>query len=113
MLNQLYVKGSLRDAGAGLQFTLHNNLAGATIVGLALRLDGAEVDPARVRVQYEGAQTQATLISEQQPIRFAINTGVVLCIEGMTVPPGLHRIAVTPTTRELGQVTINAEDELG
>jgi hypothetical protein len=113
MLNQLYVKGSLRDAGGSAQFALHNNLANATITGLKLQIDGAEVAPARVRVMYEGSQVQASEISPQRPIRFMLNTGVTLISEGMVLSAGVHRIVVSPTTAELGQVAINAQDELG
>jgi hypothetical protein len=113
MLNQLYIKGSLRDTGGSAQFTLHNNLANATITNLQLQIDGAEVDPARVRVIYEGSQMQASEISPQRPIRFAVNTGVTLVAEGIVLPAGVHQVAVSPTTAELGQVTVNAQDELG
>ncbi|MFL5733564.1 MAG: hydroxymethylglutaryl-CoA reductase [Chloroflexia bacterium] len=113
MLNQLYVKGSLRDAEGCAQFTLRNNLASATITGLRISLDGVDVDPARVVVRYAGQELHSSELSEQQPIRFNVNSDVEVRVEGMALAPGRHEIAISPTTRELGVVTLNASDDLG
>jgi hypothetical protein len=111
MLKQLYQRGSLRNTGAGWQFTMRNHLASASLHGLAITLDGAAIPAHLVRVaQGEAPPTPAAGISAEAPLWFAVGVDTVVQVGGAPLAPGPHALSIRADTREIGPVTIAAQD---
>lgn len=108
LLRRLYVPGSLRPAGTGFSFELHNSLAPATITSLSLGLDGRHVPAGLVTISTPQASIPVTEITSQAPFTLAV--GLTVRVEVMDHTPGQGRLTVCAESAELGtlQFTINA-----
>lgn len=111
LLNQLYVKGSLRVADGDTHFTLHNHLASATINSIALTIDGESVQPEKVTVDLRGVSTPLTDISPQKPLHFPYDSDALVEVKNLSLAEGSHHLEIRCDTSEIGSVTVSADDQ--
>lgn len=112
ILKQIYRRRSLANHADGYSFTMRNHLASANVVGLRLRVDGAEVPAERIAVEQNGAGVLATSISAASPLRFSTGVDTVVKVSGEPLPAGKHSLQITADTREIGPAIIDVTDEL-
>jgi hypothetical protein len=114
MLKQLYQRGSLRNSETGWEFTMRNHLASATLVGLSLTCDGAEIPPQALTVAQPTLDrvVPAAGLSAESPLQFPVQTPTVVRVAGPPLSPGSHALAITADTREIGPVTIAVQDDV-
>lgn len=114
LLKKLYVKGSLKNTATGFQFSIQNTLAPGTIVDLgSLQVDSIAYQPEQVRVILpDGRNVSATEVSAQSPMRFAVGDKVTIQVEGTPLSAGVHKLTLSPKTKEAGVLEIPAEDTI-
>jgi hypothetical protein len=111
-LKQLYVKGSLRSVGDGVEFRLNNHLASATITGLRLWLDGVEAGTEAISIIQDEKATPLKDVGPASPFLFTAGADAVVRVSGLSLETGTHEVTVVPTTREIGEVTVSVNDVL-
>jgi hypothetical protein len=114
LLERLYAKGSLRNTAAGFELTIQNTLAPGTIVGLEpLQVDGEEYALERTKaVLPDGTQLSSSDLSAESPMRFAVGDRVTIQVDGFSLSPGLHKLVISPKTKEAGVLHIRAADNV-
>lgn len=114
LLKQLYVKGSLQAIDNGVQFVLHNILANATVLGLRVSIDSREVPAEAMQVSLNGETSlPVAQITPEAPFRFPMSSKATISASGLPpIAPGPHSLEISPSTREIGEVTISVEDSL-
>lgn len=114
LLKKLYVKGSLKNTATGFEFSIQNTLAPGTIVDLgSLQVDSVAYQPEQVRVILpDGRNVSATEVSAQSPMRFAVGDKVTIQVEGTSLSAGVHKLTLSPKTKEAGVLEIPAEDTI-
>ncbi|MEM4723913.1 MAG: hypothetical protein QXP01_02750 [Candidatus Hadarchaeum sp.] len=114
LLKKLYVKGSLKNTASGFEFAIQNTLAPGTIVDLgSLQVDNVAYPPEQVKVILpDGRSISAKEVSAQSPMRFGVSDKVIIQVEGSPLSPGVHKLALSPKTKEAGVLEIPAEDTI-
>ena len=114
LLDRLYVRGSLKNTATGFELTIQNTLAPGTIVGIELlRVDGEEYALERIRAALpDGTQLSNSELSVQSPLRFAVGDRVTIQVDGAPLSPGLHKLVISPKTKETGVLHIRAADNI-
>jgi hypothetical protein len=113
LLKKLYVKGSLKTTEQGSGLTIKNTLAPGTITKISpVVIDGVEYPIEQVSVGQRGSLRPAAQISARAPFAFGLNVEAEIWINGATLEPGSHVLAVTVTAREVGDLQIEIEDRL-
>nr|MBC7244569.1 hydroxymethylglutaryl-CoA reductase [Chloroflexota bacterium] len=114
LLKKLYVKGSLKNTANGFELTIQNTLAPGTIEGLRpLQVDGVEYPLEQTRVILpDGRSISVAELSAQEPMRFAVGDKVTIQVEGTPLPAGMHKLTISPQTKEAGVLEIPAEDTI-
>jgi hypothetical protein len=115
LLTRLYVRGSLQNTSTGFELTIQNTLAPGTIVGLApLQVDGSDYPLETISaVLADGTQVPALEVSADSPVRFTIGDKVTIRVNAEPLPPGTHRLTISPKTKEAGPLCIQVEDRIG
>src|SRR6476661_6209790 len=98
LLKQLYVKGTLEVVDGSTRFKLKNNLASATIDGLALAIDDLPVAPESICVTIRGAETPVTDIEPDRPLHFPFDSEALCEVRGLELAPGKHNLSISPQT---------------
>jgi alpha-galactosidase len=112
VLRKLYVKDSLTNTPAGCEFSLRNNIAGATVT----RIHGLEMDgipyPLEQVLAFEAGATARPLdtVVPKAPLPLTVGGMVTLRLPGVTLQPGKHSIKVRLATLEVGDLEIGASD---
>jgi hydroxymethylglutaryl-CoA reductase (NADPH) len=114
LLKKLYVKGSLRNTATGFELAIQNTLAPGTIAGLVpLKVDDVEYPLEKTgMVLPDGRKVSAADVSAASPLRFAVGDRVIIQVEGEPLPAGLHKITISPKTKEAGLLEIAAQDTI-
>jgi hypothetical protein len=114
MLKQLYQRGSLRNSYTGWEFAMRNHLASATLVGLSLACDGAEIAPEALTVAQPALDRAVPVagLSAGAPLPFPIQVPTIVYVTGPRLSPGSHALSIKADTREIGPVTITVQDDL-
>lgn len=107
LLRRLYRKGSLRSTADGrFAFTLHNVLGTATVVAPPrVVVNGIAYAPDRL----ESRQVRPAAITARTPFVFRKGDRVTVRMPGRLLRGG-NRIQVTVSTREFGELAIEAVD---
>ncbi len=113
LLKKLYLKGSLLNSEAGLEFKLKNTLAPGTIVGFkALTVDGNPCPLENVYLVTSSGERPVTGVGAKTPFFLELNKEVTLVIKGLKLEPGHHKITIKVSTKEVGDLEIPVEDEV-
>ncbi len=114
LLERLYVKGSLKNTATGFELTIQNTLAPGTIVGLEpLQVDGEEQALERTRAALpDGTQLSNLDLSMESPLRFAVADRITIQVGGAPLSPGLHKLVISPKTKEAGVLHIRVADNI-
>ena len=113
ILRRLYVKKSLKNTSEGVEFTLKNILADATInKPLEITIDNNPIPLEKVILVAENKTIQNTEISSEKPLDFSLNTSIIIRVEGLKLDPGQHKIAISGTTKEYGNIKFDIVDKV-
>ena len=113
ILRRLYVKKSLKNTSEGVEFTLKNILADATITKpLEITIDNNPVPLEKVILVTESKTIRNNEISSEKPLDFSLNTSIIIKIEGLKLNPGQHKIAISGATKEYGDIKFDVLDRI-
>ena len=113
ILRRLYVKKSLKNTSEGVEFTLKNILADATInKPLEITIDNNSIPPEKVILVTESKTIRNTEISSEKPLDFSLNTSIIIRIERLKLDPGQHKIAISGATKEYGDIKFDVLDKI-
>ena len=122
LLSKFYERDSLRNTDTGFELRFKNRLAPSTIVGIGpLTLDGRVYEakewifaferPAEGhRPPPEPVFRTAKDIEEKRSRVFEINAVLRVAVLGSKLLPGSHQVTLTFRTKEVGDITVMAED---
>lgn len=111
ILKRLYRKGSLRNAGDGFEFALHNSIGSGTVIEVAgLEVDGVVRPPGEIRLRLaDGSTRSAAEVSAQLPLALSAGTAIWFGASG-ALSVGRHSLKLALGTREMGSMEIPVTD---
>jgi hydroxymethylglutaryl-CoA reductase (NADPH) len=114
LLKKLYVRGSFKNSASGFQIALMNSLAPGTLVGVgSIQIDGRDIPTERIFITVnDGAPIKASDITPNAPRMFPLNTKVNFSVDDQPLEKGVHHLKVSVSTREAGELKIDAEDSI-
>lgn len=124
IFSKFYEKHSLRNTDNGFEVTFRNRLAPTTLIGVGpLSIDSEHFSGEMVSVQFErpneGHSRPPTPIvrnideiGEKKPVLFGVNTVARVAVSGHQLSPGPYRVALPLRTKEVGDITVIADDEI-
>jgi hypothetical protein len=126
ILNKLYERSSLRNTPNGFELAFKNTVAPGTLTHIGpLLVDGVAYDLEQVVLRLErpserpGRQPSvrewsANALNEEKErmLSFDLHTVARVIVAGRQLPPGPHQVALGITTREVGDMTLTAEDSV-
>lgn len=111
LLKKLYVKGSLKNTGNGFEFTLKNNLAPGTLIGVGpVTLDDEAIPQEKITFSSPQGDVRADQVSSRSPLVFGLNAEVKVDVAGQALDAGAHHLVVAVLTREVGRIEIDLTD---
>lgn len=113
LLKKLYVKGSLKNTDEGSVLVIRNTLAPGTITKVSpVVIDGKEFALEQISVGQGKSRRPAIEITPKAPFAFGLNAVAEIWIAGANLEPGTHKLEVTVTAKEVGELNIQIEDRL-
>ncbi|MDX2084871.1 MAG: hypothetical protein SFZ03_05725 [Candidatus Melainabacteria bacterium] len=113
LLQQLYVKGSLRLEPEGVAFDIKNSLGPGVLTRLSsITLDDTLFTGAQIKLHVDGQWISAKDVTEQTPARLGLNQTAVCVLLGASLSPGKHTLTVDLHSREVGQVVLTVHDQV-
>ncbi len=113
MLDNVYVRGSLRNTAQGFELTLRNNVDYATIVGLGfVVVDGTTYPPAAVTLQVGNREIKGDAITYRTSVPISVGSEARVIVEGQSLAPGAHRVSLSITEWQVGRLQFEIADEV-
>lgn len=114
LLKKLYVKGSLRNVVGGFEMVIQNTIAPGTIVGmLPVVVDGKEYPLEQTTVVVaDGTKLTSADVSAQSPLKFGVGQKVTIQVKAGPLSSGLHKLVLSPKTKEAGTLKIPVDDTI-
>lgn len=124
IFSKLYEQNSLRNTDDGFEVRFRNRLAPTTLLGVGpLSIDGEQWAGEQLTVQLERPREgysrpptpivrNGKEISEKKPVPFGVNTVARLTVSERRLSPGHYRVALAISTKEVGDITVTAADEI-
>ncbi len=112
VLKQLYTFGSLENRDGAVVFQLKNRLSDAELVKVRrIRIDGDDVDLDRVTLK--GKREHAVnSIGEDSPLEFPLGTIVEVCIDGLRLDDGRHKMKLEFASEPFGKLKFEVRDAI-
>ena len=111
LLRRLYVKRSLRNAGAGFEFQLLNRLgSGYAHRMLPVTLDGRELLLRSVAFDLDGEVTGFDEVSHNKTFTLAMNKSITIRVSGTRLEPGPHKVDMGFDVPGLGTLRFDFTD---
>ena len=113
ILKQMYTFGSLKNTDTGVQFSLKNRLADATVTGLVeIALDGRAVPLDRVVLDFgNGERRKASEITAARPVEFPLRKGVTVETPADTLAKGDHEVIIEFAS-SFGELRVKVHDSI-
>jgi len=114
ILKQLYTFGSLENTTDGYKFLLKNRLSDATVLSVqGVQVDDKAISPEELSFVFtdKGTLTMADF-SEEAPIAFPLRAVFGVMVKGAELAKGMHRLQVTFTTEEFGEMNLKVKDSI-
>lgn len=126
ILNKLYERGSLRNTETGFELAFKNTVAPSTLIEIGpLIVDGNSYDEKVIVIRLERPsehlgrqpsvrewQVEAVNKGKDRLLSFDLYTVAHVLVKGEPLPPGLHQVALSIKTKEVGEITLTAEDSV-
>lgn len=114
ILQQLYTFGSLRNSGAGVQFSVKNRLTDTSIQNVhAVRIDEQHFGVDQISIELpDGRLLAPQQISPENPLFFKLGETVIITAQSAPLQPGKHAIELIIQADYFGELRIQVEDQL-
>jgi hydroxymethylglutaryl-CoA reductase (NADPH) len=111
LLRRLYVRGTLKNTGQGLQFQLRNGLgSGYAEEMLPVTVDGAELPLAWCTFAVDGQVRPFSEVSREHPLTLPLNRDALVTVRNVTLTPELHTVAMGFRVPGLGALRFDFTD---
>ncbi|MBI4233693.1 MAG: hypothetical protein HY686_04555 [Chloroflexi bacterium] len=111
LLRRLYIKGSLHNTPKGVEFQLRNTLGSGYARKLfPLAVDGKPVPLEQSFFHIDGNAIPFGGVSEEQPFTLAMNRSITVQLQGLTLPPGPHKVAMSFLVQGFGNLSFEFTD---
>lgn len=111
LLRRLYVKGTLKNSGRGIEFQLRNRLgSGYAEAMLPLTLDGVEVPMHRCFFSVDGALTCFDQVSSEHPFTLALNRDTTVTVQDLSLTDEPHTVGMGFRVPGLGPLRFDFTD---
>jgi hypothetical protein len=113
LLRRLYVKGSLRNINGGFEFDLKNSLgSGYAESVLPISVDGGAMPIEATRFVVDGEVTPFEAVSPDKPMTLAMNRTVTVGVDGRSLSPGKHKVAIGFQVTGMGELAFDVTDTI-
>ena len=113
VLNNLYVKGSLKNSPTGFQFTIRNNIDSGTVTGLApITIDSGSINPDKISIKFKDKQIRADQITNDAPLYVYVMSEIQFLVDAEPLQPGTHQLGLLVHTREAGRLQFDITDSV-
>lgn len=124
LLQRFYERNSLCNTDSGYELVIRNSVAPSTLLGVGpLVIDGLTVGPEHLECRLErppvrhGRQPEPLVrtgdeISPSKALRFDLDVVLRVAVYGRRLSPGEHRFALHLRTKEVGDIIVEASDQL-
>ncbi|MCB0206229.1 MAG: hypothetical protein H6649_13890 [Caldilineae bacterium] len=124
ILSKFYEQDSLHNTDDGFELVFRNRLAPTTLIGVGpLTIDGEQYSGEQVVIQLERPREghsrpptpivrTAEQISDEKRVSFGVNVIARVAVSGPQLSPGPYRVALALRTKEVGDITVTADDEI-
>ncbi len=126
ILSKLYEPGSLRNTETGFELAFKNTAAPSTVTGIGpLVVDGKTYDETAIVLRLQRPsehlgrppsvrewQAAAVNNEKERMLSFDLFTVAQVLVKGDRLPPGQHQVALSITTKEVGDITLTAADSV-
>jgi hypothetical protein len=113
LLRRLYVKGSLRNENGGFAFDIKNSLgSGYAERVMPIAVDGEEFPIGSTRFINDGTVTPFADVTSDSPMTLAMNRLVTISVDGRSLPPGKHKIAIGFQVTGMGELAFDVTDTI-
>ncbi|MGM0586974.1 MAG: hydroxymethylglutaryl-CoA reductase [Bacteroidota bacterium] len=114
LLKQLYTYSSLTNLDRGIEFSIKNRLADATVKKInGIRINGEDVAIPNITLDLgSGELLKAESINEENPINFPLRKGINIICEGIHLSEGKHKIGLSFETDHYGELKFSVEDSI-
>lgn len=124
ILSKFYEQDSLRNTDDGFEMMFRNRLAPAVLTGVGpLTIDGQQYSGDQVVIHLERPREghsrpptpivrTAKQITEDRIVEFGVNYTARVAVSGHQLSPGPYRVTLALRTKEVGDITITADDEI-
>ena len=126
VFSKLYERGSLRNTETGFELAFKNTVAPSTVTKIGpLTVDGEVYDETVIVLRLQrpsehlGRQPsvrewQAEVVNKEKDrlLAFDLFNVAHIMVKGDPLAPGLHQVALSIQTKEVGDITLTAEDSV-
>ena len=113
VLENIYVRGSLKNNPEGFQLALRNNVDTGTLIGLGLlTVDGASFPPASLVLKTARSEKRGDQLGYSNSLYLPVGTDVQLRVLGQPLAPGAHHLVFVVNVAEIGRLQFEAADEV-
>ena len=114
ILRRLYVKGSLKNAPDGWQFTLRNSLGSGYAVGLVpVVLDDEQTIPmSKTWFENDGIIVTFDQVTENNTFGLKMNNEIVINVTGEQLNPGEHAVYFGCIIPGIGKIGFDFTDDI-
>ena len=111
LLRRLYVRGSLKNAEDGFEFSLLNRLgSGYAFRMLPVTLDGRELPLNAAAFDLDGEATGFDEVSRDRTFTLAMNRSITIRVAGTRLEPGARKIGMGFEVPGLGALSFDFTD---
>ena len=111
LLRRLYVKGSLKNAVGGFEFQIKNTLGSGYARRMSpITVDGREIPLGSAFFYLDGREVAFSSVSEENTFTLAMNAGITIWVDGVTLEPGPHRVEMGLDVPGMGMLRFDFTD---
>ncbi len=111
LLRKLYVKQSLRNVEGGFEFKLKNGLgSGYAHKMQPISVDGKEMPVDGSTFALDAEAVKFSDVSKQNTFTLAMNKTVTIRVDGVSLPPGPHKVGMGFDVPGLGTLKFDFTD---
>jgi hypothetical protein len=113
VLENLFVKGSLKNTESGFKFKLKNTIDSGTVTGMGpLTVDDKSYDIERITLNINSRPVRGNQITNMAPLIVNILSEIDFSVEGEPLEPGSHRLGFLFHVQEAGRMQFNITESL-
>jgi hypothetical protein len=113
LLAKLYVKGSLRNAGEGFEFSLKNVIDSTSLSGIGpFTLPGRTIGPELITVTVKDRSWAGNDISPTNVAPVPVGSPILVRVAGIGLPPGAAKLGIAITSADVGRLAFEIADKV-